>query len=89
MPQPMFGRKARALIVFLACLIAVLVLVILKLLPVEAMVPTLGSLAAIASAYVLGVAHEDAAEKSNGPRPKAGPPSLPPPVTVDVVQGEP
>jgi hypothetical protein len=52
------------------------------------MVPTLGSLAAIASAYVLGVAHEDAAEKSNGSRAQAGPPSLPPPVTVDVDKGE-
>jgi len=89
MPQPMFGRKARALLVFVACLVAVLVLVILKLLPVEAMVPTLGSLAAIASSYVLGVAHEDAAEKSSGRRPQAGPPRLPPPVTVDVAQGEP
>lgn len=89
MPQPTFGRKARALIVFLACLVAVLVLVILKLLPVEAMVPTLGSLAAIASAYVLGVAHEDAAEKSNGPRAQPGALSVPPPVTVDVTEEKP
>jgi hypothetical protein len=89
MPQPTFGRKARALIVFLACLIAVLALVILKLLPVEAMVPTLGSLAAIASAYVLGVAHEDAAEKSNGPRAQPEAPSVPPAVTVDVAEEKP
>ncbi len=86
MPQPTFGRKARALIVFIACLAAVLVLVILKLLPVEAMIPTLGSLAAIASAYVLGVAHEDAAEKSA--RAQTTTLSIPPPVTIDIESGQ-
>ncbi len=87
MPQTMFGRKARALIVFLACLVAVLTLVILKLLPVEAMVPTLGSLAAIASAYVLGVAHEDAAQKASGTQPSPPAASVPPSIAVDV-QGD-
>jgi hypothetical protein len=82
----MFGRKARALIVFLACLVAVVVLVISKLLPVEAMVPTLGSLAAIASAYVLGVAHEDAATKSNQSPPDAPAPAPAPPPAPDTAQ---